>query len=313
MHPGKRIFYLLVFIACLVACDSQTEKPLRVGTIPWAGYETLYLARELNYYDSHRIQLKELTSSTELLHGFRQGQLDAIAVTLDEALRLAETQANVKIVLIFNISNGADKLITEPTIDSLADLQGKRIAVEQSGVGKLMLMHILKRAKLDYEDIIIVPSTINQHLEMLTTHQVDAAITFDPIAQRLQQMGYNNLIDSRQFPDEIIDVLVIRDTSLKLHSKAIKQLLKGYWKARDYLDNNYQESLEIMAPRLGITPEELNNSYQDLILPSHDSHQAIMEQKISAIIDSMSHVMMNFGLLQKPAVTSQLLMNQNRH
>ena len=92
MYTGKRILYLLVFVASLLACNSPPEKPLRVGTIPWAGFELLYLARDLRYYDNTQIQLKELASSTETLYAFRQGQLDAIdrdLAILDHAFDLA--------------------------------------------------------------------------------------------------------------------------------------------------------------------------------------------------------------------------------
>ncbi len=83
MRPGKRILYLLIMLACLIACNSQTEKPLRVGTIPWAGYELLYLARDLQYYNNAEIKLKALASNTEVMHAFRQGQLDIAAATLE--------------------------------------------------------------------------------------------------------------------------------------------------------------------------------------------------------------------------------------
>ncbi|HBX61399.1 MAG TPA: hypothetical protein DEG65_15955, partial [Methylophaga sp.] len=62
MPPGKRILYFLFILSSLIACNPQTEKPLRVGTVPWAGYELLYLARDLHYYNNAQIQLKELAS-----------------------------------------------------------------------------------------------------------------------------------------------------------------------------------------------------------------------------------------------------------
>lgn len=310
MYTGKRILYLLVFVASLLACNSPPEKPLRVGTIPWAGFELLYLARDLRYYDNTQIQLKELASSTETLYAFRQGQLDAIAITLDEALRLTETQSDLKVILIFNISNGADKLIVHPEINSLQDLRNKRIAIEKSGVGTLMLMEILQLAGLEKSDITLVPATINQHFFMMENQQVDAAITFDPVAHQLEQLGYINLIDSKQIPVTIIDVLVTRDKALEQQPYALQQLIEGYWKARHYMSENYLDALARMAPRLGVSADELDQLYQDLILPTDKVNEKMLVQEMESNIDTLSQLMVEFGLLEKVVDSRQLLVHE---
>ncbi len=310
MRPGKRILYLLVIFASLTACNSQTEKPLRVGTIPWAGYELLYLARDLQYYDNAQIQLKELATNTEVIHAFRQGQLDMVTATLDSALQLAETQSDIKIILIFNISNGADKLMVDPTITSLKALKGKRVGVEKSGVGVYMLAQVLKAAELDSSDISIVPTTVNQHSFLLKNQRVDAVISFDPVAYKLQQQGYINLFDSRQLPAPIVDVLVTRDSALKLQQKSIQQLLEGYWKARNYLTENPQDALIRIAPRLEISTEELELLYQKLILPERERQQYIFNQQLKTIIESVAKMMMDAGLLEKELDSQQLLVDE---
>lgn len=311
MHLAKRILYLLVLIASLLACDSYTEKPLRVGTIPWAGYEILYLARDLNYYDSSVIELKELTSSTDTIHAFRQGQLDVVATTLDGALRLAETQSELKIILVFNISKGADKLMVGPSINSLADLKNKRIGVEQSGVGTYMLAQVLQLAKLNSNDITTVSSTVNQHIFLLNDHQVDAVITFDPIAYKLEQLGYVNLLDSRQLPEAIIDVLITRKNILKQHPNSIEQLLDGYWQARDYMAKNPQDALTRIAPRLDVSTEELKQLYQNLILPDRQQQQHMFNHQLETIIQSMNNLMIEEGLLREVIDSRQLSIDSN--
>lgn len=310
MRPGKRILYLLVIFASLIACNSQKEKPLRVGTIPWAGYELLYLARDLQYYDNAQIQLKELASSTEVMHAFRQGQLDMLATTLDGALRMAETQSDIKIILIFNISNGADKLMVDPTITSLKALKGKRVGVEQSGVGTYMLAQVLQAAELDNRDISIVPTTVDQHSFLLTNQRVDAVISFDPVAYKLQQQGYINLYDSRQLPAPIVDVLVTRDSALTLQKKSIQQLLEGYWKARDYMAKQPQDAFIRIAPRLDISTEELELLYQKLILPEREHQQNIFNQQLKSIIESVAKMMIEVGLLEKKFDSRQLLIDE---
>lgn len=307
MLSGSRIFYLLVMITGLMACGSPSEKPLRVGSIPWAGYEFLYLARDQQYYDDTKIQLKELSSTTDVIHAFRQGQLDAVAITLDEALRLTAYQSDFKIILVFNISHGADKLIVTPDIHSLADLKGKRIAVEQSGVGRFMLSQLLQLGGLDHNDIITVPATINQHFFLLDNHQVDAVISFDPEAYQLQQQGYRNLLDSRQLPIAILDVLVVREKILDHHPETVQHLLQGYWKARALMVDKPKVAMDSIAPRLGVSKEALALLYQDLILPDKQQQREMIDYQLENIIESMNKLMLETGLLKHAISPSQLI------
>jgi NitT/TauT family transport system substrate-binding protein len=173
-----------------------------------------------------------------------------------------------------------------------------------------MLAQVLKAAELDSSDISIVPTTVNQHSFLLKNQRVDAVISFDPVAYKLQQQGYINLFDSRQLPAPIVDVLVTRDSALKLQQKSIQQLLEGYWKARNYLTENPQDALIRIAPRLEISTEELELLYQKLILPERERQQYIFNQQLKIIIESVAKMMMDAGLLEKKLDSQQLLVDE---
>ena len=200
--------------------------------------------------------------------------------------------------------------MVDPTITSLKALKGKRVGVEKSGVGVYMLAQVLKAAELDSSDISIVPTTVNQHSFLLKNQRVDAVISFDPVAYKLQQQGYINLFDSRQLPAPIVDVLVTRDSALKLQQKSIQQLLEGYWKARNYLTENPQDALIRIAPRLEISTEELELLYQQLILPEREHQQNIFNQQLKTISESVAKMMIEVGLLEKKLDSRQLLIDE---
>lgn len=308
MRLAKQVVLLLV-ITSLFACDGQIEKPLRVGTLPWAGFEILYLARDLAYYDNAQIQLKELTSITDIINAFQQGQLNAITVTLDEALRLADIHYDLKIILIFNISDDADELIVTPSIKSLAELKGKRVAVEQSGVDVYMLTQMLQMANLNLNDIIIIRSTVNQHPMMLSKGEVDAVISFDPIAYQLQKQGYINLLDSRILSGQIVDVLITRDIALQQQRKNLKLLLEGYWKARNYIADYPVDVVSRIASRLGVTSEKLVLLFENLVLPEIEHTQTIFNQQLESIIEQMNRLMIETGLLKNAIDSKPLLVH----
>ena len=120
---------LPVLAACLNGCMHDTEPPLRIGTNVWIGSEPLYLARELGYLGRETIQLVEYPSASEVSRAFRNQAIDGMVVSLDELFVLATDELLPRIVLIVDVSHGADVVVGRSGMRSMKDLRGKRVAV----------------------------------------------------------------------------------------------------------------------------------------------------------------------------------------
>ncbi|HSG93210.1 MAG TPA: ABC transporter substrate-binding protein, partial [Methylotenera sp.] len=271
-----RHYLLLIGSLLIFSCQPASEPPLRVGTIVWPGYELLYLARELSLYPDNTVALKELSASTEILRAFRQGQLDIAALTLDEVLRLSEQVDDLQILLVTNISDGADKIISQPEITDLSELKGKRVAVEENSVGTYLLYKALQKAGLSIDDLVIIPSTVNEHLQLMQSNGADAVVTFDPTAYKLQQLGFETLLDSSQIDNRIVDVLVSRKAFIDERPEAISLLIKAYWQAHNVLVNEPEKADPLIAQRLNIDPSALPAIYQQLIMPDKAMNAALL-------------------------------------
>ena len=99
------IFRLFFAVACvfavaaaLLGCSPRYQPPLTVGTNTWIGYEPLYLARDLGYYEGANLRLVELASTTQTLDALRVGSLDLAGLTLDEALLLAQEGVPIAVI-----------------------------------------------------------------------------------------------------------------------------------------------------------------------------------------------------------------------
>lgn len=302
-----RHYLLLTGSLLIFSCQPASEPPLRVGSNVWAGYEALYLARELDLYPDNTVALKELSASTETLRAFRQGQLDIAAVTLDEFLRLSEQVEDLQILLVTNISDGADKIISRPEITSLYELKGKRVAVEENSVGSYLLYQALQKAGLSLDDVTLRPSTINQHIQLMQSNRADAVVTFDPTAYKLQQLGFSTLLDSSQIDGKIVDVLVTRKTLLNDRPEAVSQLIDTYWQAHNVLVNEPQKAYPLIAQRLNIDPSALPAIYQQLIMPDKAMNAALLSTGLTDFIDDTGMFLLKQGLLKKQPDAKALL------
>src|SRR5690606_8068862 len=138
------------------------------------GYDPLVLVRDRDMIDTTQIKGVELSSSSEAMRAFRNGLLDAAALTLDEALRLAGAGQDLRLVALLDASAGADAVVARPGIDSLQALRGETIAVERSAVGALMLTRLLQEAGLRPADVYVLNLEASLHLEALRNGKAGA-------------------------------------------------------------------------------------------------------------------------------------------
>ncbi len=99
---GLATVFLLEFV--FFSCESEPPPPLRVGFVVWPGSESMYLARDLGYYAKTPIKLVDYASDSELMRSYRNRDVEAAALTLDQTWSLAETAPDFRIVLIRDFS-----------------------------------------------------------------------------------------------------------------------------------------------------------------------------------------------------------------
>ena len=177
----------IVFL--LSACQAPPPPPLMVGMNSWIGYDPLVLARDRDLIDRAQIKVVELSSSSETLRSFRNGLIDAAALTLDEALRLREAGMDVRVVAVLDVSAGGDMVVAHPSITSPAALRGQFVAVEDSSVGALLLQRMLQGAGLTRTDVKVVNLESNQHLRALQDGQVSAPFRTEAGWHIVQRIG----------------------------------------------------------------------------------------------------------------------------
>jgi NitT/TauT family transport system substrate-binding protein len=251
----------------LAACSRDAEKPLRVGSNVWIGYEPVYLAREMGYFKGTDIHLIELRSATQVMDSLRTGNLEVAMLTLDELLTVMQDGVSLSVIAIMDISHGADVLLVRPGV-TLETLRGKRIGVENTALGAVVLEGALAKAGLTVEDIHIVPSRADDHEALYRKGKVDAVVSFEPMRTRLMKMGAQQIFDSSEIPNQIIDVMVVRTDIGDQHHQQLQKLIKSYFRGLDYLEKHPQEAIRQMAPRMHISAEELQQAYTGVELPT---------------------------------------------
>lgn len=277
-------------------------EPLAVGTNVWPGYEPLYLARNLGYYNDS-IRLVEYSSATEVLRAIRNKLIDVATLTLDEVLLLRQSGVDVRIVLVTDISNGGDVIVARPGIETLADLKGRKVGVESTALGAYVLTRALQKVGLTPADVQVVPIEVASHYMAYTDNVMDAVVTFEPVRSQLLRDGAHLVFDSSQIPGEIVDVMVVREEVLAGKEEQIQGLISGWFKALTYLSVNPNDASKRMTGRLNLSPEEVLASYEGLILPDPEGNLDMFDesQALSLIqtAKNLTTIMIEANLLDR--------------
>lgn len=256
--PGGlgRMLVLCMVSAWLAGCGpASPPAPWRIAVNPWVGYEPLVLAQETGTLPP-AMRVVELASNTETKRAFRNGLIELAALTLDEALRLADEGEALHIVAVLSDSAGADAVLARADVAARlkrpatappaatpapnrlrrsavqAGPQRLRIGLERTALGELMLAHWLEHSRLSLADVQPIHIEAADHEAALSNREVDVLVTFEPMKTRLEQSGAVNLLDTRSLPGEVVDVLVARPG---LDASRLAALLHAWSSARQRL------------------------------------------------------------------------------
>jgi NitT/TauT family transport system substrate-binding protein len=267
---------LLAGLMLLTACSPPPPEPLRIVSSPWPGYEPLYLARDLGYLKESAVRISELPSSNINFEAFKNGSGDVATLTLDEVVTLLSEGRKLRILLVMDVSNGADAIVARADIKSLAGLKGKRLGMENIPLGVYILNRMLETAHLNTNDIKVVPLPEDKHPDAYRQGKIDAAITMEPYKSEMLRAGGHVLFDSSQIPNEIFDLVVVREEVYQARRNDLCNLVRQWFRTLDYVKTNPQDAESRMGKRMGVDAATFRASMNGIIVPDRKQNQLLL-------------------------------------
>lgn len=304
-------FIIIGLMLTLFGCGWQKDKPVRIAAHVWAGYETLFLTQSEGWLDRMRVSLVETTSATDSLKALAEGRIDGAALTLDEVLRARANGLPLTVVMVFDISAGADALISRPPFKTLVDLKGQRIGYEPGAVGALMLAEALKAGGLKKEEVMLIPLSVDKQLDAWRQNRVDALVSYEPVLSQLMDEGGVKLFDSRQLPDTIVDVLVMRTDVLDgAHAAAIRHLISAHFHELEHIYHNPQDAAYRMASHLNLPADKALGVFKGMFQPDLVENHRLLDGNSPPLNDAarkISRLMVEEKMLPKDDNLASLL------
>lgn len=297
---GRHKWLLLSFlILSCCSCSDKPDQPLKVAVHPWVGYQSLALCQQKTSLDKNLVDLVKSPSISASSRMIKENLVDAAALTLDEVLALRDQGVPLTVVLVFDISAGADLLLARPEIKTLKELKGKTIGLENSALGRLMLSEVLQRAELEITQVNLKYGVVGDHTLLWNKDNLDALITYLPLPDELAQQT-NLLFNSRAIPNVILDVLAVRTDRLKQYDSALRHVLENHFCVVDGMRSRYPDTLHRLATVLDTSTELTETILRELTFPSLAYNHRLLSsnsQEFGRSVKKLSAIMLSAGIL----------------
>jgi len=284
VNKGLAMIVGIIMLIFQYGCDLSEKSPLvRIATNPWPGYELLFVAGNKGFFKEEGLNIKllQLSSLVDVQRTYNQGRADGMSSTVIEAIIVAAlNDEKLKIVLIPDYSFGGDVIISDTDYNSVSDLKGKSIGVETGSLGIVILEKALAKSGLSIEDIKFVNLEQLKMKGMLKQKKIDASVTYPPFSTEiLRDNQYKAVFTTREIPEEIIDVITVREDVLLEDPEWANKFQRAWAKALDFMSNNKKEALRMMAEREGVSVEEFEAALSDMYLVEKDEIKSVLGKK----------------------------------
>lgn len=228
----------------------------------------VHIAKEKGYFLEQGIDME--------IEGYPTGKL-ALEATLEGKTDMA-TVADTPIAFIGLERNDFAIFVTivdsaqhikalvrkDRNINTAHDLIGKKVATTIGTSAHFFMVTFFALNLLDFSDVEVVDLKPNEMVEAIVNGDVAAIFTWEPNILNCQKILADNAVILPSMVGYMVTFnLVSRKDFIESNPEPIKRIIKSLAKAEEFVKNNREESIDIVASRLKIKRESINELWND--------------------------------------------------
>ncbi|MFT5105683.1 MAG: NitT/TauT family transport system substrate-binding protein [Verrucomicrobiales bacterium] len=243
------------------ADPTPAKTPLKIAYSDWPGWVAWEIAIKKGWFKEAGVEIQfEWMDYVASMEAYGAGKLDACSMTNGDALVTGATAKPSICVLINDYSNGNDMLIAKEGLNTLADLKGKKVALEEGFVPHLLVLKGLADAGMAASDIEIVNTPTNDTPQVLKSDEISAICAWQPSSgTALKQVpGSKPIYSSKDSPGLIYDCLFVSPESYKARRADWAKVVSVWYRVVDFIkdEDKTDEVLAILSARVKLSPDE---------------------------------------------------------
>ena len=257
------------------------------------GHAQIVVAKEKGWLDEEfskdniTIELDKFASGPPMIEAFTGNRLEFGQVGDQPALQAQANGAKVKSIGLYASASKTNQLLatSKSGIKSISDLKGKKVGVTIGSVGHQLLYILLDSVGSKPSDIEILNLQPADIKSSLASNNIDAAVTWDPIATQIVNEGIAQLITDGEKYKLSVNVIIANSDFLNEHGDIAERLIKVLDKSQKWIDENKEEALEIVSKDSGFSVDVLKPQFEKT-----DMSIQFTDEKIQSIKDTAKYL-----------------------
>src|SRR5437899_7648204 len=268
---GKRSLLPLFILVALVlsACGASNTASgstkysgtIHIASSTWTGYALIYLANSKGIWKQHGLDVsfKDVEDPNDRFIALAAGRLEGMASTVDAFARQQSNGVQAVEVFPIDASVGGDGILAKNTIQTVADLKGRTIAVNQGSVSEWFLAQVLLKNGLSLADVKEQNMKSGEAGASFVAGKVDVAVTWGPWLTKATKARADGrvLVSSKEYPDLIMDSFAFRKDFVQKYPDTVKDFMKAYFEAYNWMQANKTEALKVIGNAVQETPDDV--------------------------------------------------------
>lgn len=252
-----RSLLLPVLAAGSLSFSAPVLAQVKVGLSDWPGWVAWYVAEQKGFFKKHGADVKLVwfPNYTDSISALSAGQLDANSQTWGDTLAPLAKGVPLKAILANDNSAGNDAVMVGPRLNSIKDLKGKKVALEQYSVSHFLLATALSRNGMSLNDVEVVNLAAGDAAAAFMAGRVDAAALWNPWVNTIHLSGKGKAVfTSKDMPGLIADVLVAHGRALKdpVKRRDFVGMIRAWMDTVDFIRSKPDEAASIMSKIVGL-------------------------------------------------------------
>ncbi|MGL5083147.1 MAG: ABC transporter substrate-binding protein [Microcoleaceae cyanobacterium] len=252
--------------ACSIG-SNQSLQPLRIGITSWMGFDVIRYAQPAGIFKQRglTVELVQFDNQQDSSRAVMRGSLDAAFASFWDVMQVDPGDSKPLVLLTTNISAGADGIVAQPGVKSVADLRGKKVGAKLGTVNHLILLEALKAHQIQPADVEILDYSNEVAAEKIKAGAIDGAVLWEPMLGETAKLIKGNIIHTtKQVDSLVIDILMSSDQIVNTKKAELKQFMLAWFDVMHAVETQPSEVFSTVGKALGQSGEAFASDYAGL-------------------------------------------------
>lgn len=256
-------------------------------------YEPFIIAVEKGYFVDENLNITTMVVSggIQSAEAIMTGSADVGAMGDAPAIILLDKNPSARILCRYSGGEGLHRYLAQDYITQPKDLEGRKVGIQMGSSTHGSFLQWMEKNGVNTSKVILVPMNPSDMPNAMNTKQIDAMAGSEPWPTNVEKLcvgSVHQIGDSSGLGNTFPLLFMASGKALNEKPEAIKAAMRALQRAIDFINQNYNESVDICSRKIGLSLEDTRKSMkkQFFAIGFNDTDLQSLEQTAEFLLEN---------------------------